>query len=553
VRKWSGFVPRLNRIGGYVVLSLSAALIPLLLPGQNAGAVRKAAGPLFQTSDRCIACHNGLTTPSGQDVSIGFDWRPSMMANAARDPYWQAGVRRETIDHPESRAVIEDECSICHMPMVRYQAKVAGHEGQIFAHLPFDDEKDGDRFAADGVSCSLCHQITKDKLGTRESFIGGFVVDTAKPKGERVEYGPYPVDAGHARIMRSSSGGFQPAESEHMRQSEMCGTCHTLYTQALDPQGKPVGGEFAEQMPYQEWLHSGFKNTHSCQSCHMPAVKEPVPITPVFGEPRDGVARHTFVGANFFMQRLLNRFRADLGVAALPQELESAGNRTIDFLKANGATISVDSLDLRDGRVEAVLTVRNLGGHKFPTAYPSRRLWLHVAIRDRNSRVFFESGAMEPSGLIKGNDNDADANRYEQHYRDISSPDQVQIYEAIMTDASGAVTTGLLNAVKYVKDNRLLPSGFDKQSAGWDIAVQGDAAQDPDFGDRGDRIRYSAAVGDAQGPFQIEAELWYQTISYRWAQNLRSYDAFEPKRFVSYYESMSPSSGIMLVRVTAAK
>ena len=36
---------------------------------------RAALKPQFQTSDRCLACHNGLTTPSGKDVSIGFDWR----------------------------------------------------------------------------------------------------------------------------------------------------------------------------------------------------------------------------------------------------------------------------------------------------------------------------------------------------------------------------------------------------------------------------------------------------------------------------------------------
>ena len=43
----------------------------------------------------------------------------------------------------------------------------------------------------------------------------------------------------------------------------------------------------------------------------MPEVKEEVPITSVFGEPRAGFSRHTFVGGNFFMQRILNRFRND--------------------------------------------------------------------------------------------------------------------------------------------------------------------------------------------------------------------------------------------------
>jgi hypothetical protein len=90
---------------------------------------------LFQTSDRCFARHNGLSTSAGEDISIGLNWRPTMMANFARDPYWQAGVRRETIDHPESKAAIEKECAKCYMPMASYQSKYEGREGEVFAHL----------------------------------------------------------------------------------------------------------------------------------------------------------------------------------------------------------------------------------------------------------------------------------------------------------------------------------------------------------------------------------------------------------------------------------
>ncbi len=48
--------------------------------------------------------------------------------------------------------------------------------------------------------------------------------------------------------------------------------------------------------------------------------------------------------------------------------------------------------------------VENLTGHKLPTAYPSRRVWLHVAIHDRNGLTVFESGALNPDGSIQGND-----------------------------------------------------------------------------------------------------------------------------------------------------
>jgi hypothetical protein len=104
------------------VALLSGVLCLSQAQNRNAKPPDKAAGAHFETSDRCFACHNGISTPSGEDISIGLSWRPTMMANSARDPYWLAGVRRETIDHPAARAAIEDECSICHMPMARHES-----------------------------------------------------------------------------------------------------------------------------------------------------------------------------------------------------------------------------------------------------------------------------------------------------------------------------------------------------------------------------------------------------------------------------------------------
>jgi hypothetical protein len=174
-------------------------------------------------------------------------------------------------------------------------------------------------------------------------------------------------------------------------------------------------------------------------------------------------------------------------------------------------------------------------------------------VRDRNGKAVFESGALNPDGSIQGNDNDADPLRFEPHYTEITSSDQVQIYESVMVGANGMPTTGLLTALRYIKDNRLLPHGFDKRTADPEIAVHGGAEADPDFTAGGDQIRYSAAVGDAQGPFQIEAELWYQPIAFRWAMNLKPYDAMEPKRFVGYYEGMASGSGVMLAHASAAR
>lgn len=535
-------------IAGVLVFIIAGAPAAARQPGNGEPRLRKGE-PTFQTSDRCMVCHNGLTTSRGEDVSIGFEWRAGIMANSSRDPYWQASVRREVMDHPESKAHIEDECSTCHMPVTRYEARLQGKNGEVFAHLPFASSKSGKQ-AADGVNCSVCHQIGKENLGTRESFSGGFVIDPPRPGNVRPEYGPFDVDPGHQRIMRTSTEGFQPVSgSEHIQQSELCATCHTLYTTAFGPGGKVVG-ELPEQMPFLEWLRSDYKDRKTCQSCHMPAVEEPVPITRVFGVPREGLSRHTFFGANFFMLGILNVYRGELDVAALPQELSAAAEGTLSFLQTSAARVSITAVDVEAGRIRADVFVDNLTGHKLPTAYPSRRAWVNFIVRDRNGRVVFESGALRPDGSIVGNDNDEDAARFEPHYREITSSDQVQIYEDIIGDPKGNVTTGLLTGVGYLKDNRLLPHGFDKHSATKDISVIGDAATDPDFTGEGDRIRYAIPLGDAQGPFRIEAALWYQPIGFRWANNLKPYAraAEEPRRFTRYFDEMGTATAVTLAR-----
>jgi hypothetical protein len=280
----------------------------------------------------------------------------------------------------------------------------------------------------------------------------------------------------------------------------------------------------------------------------MPLVATDTPIASVLGKPRAGFSRHVFRGGNFFMMKMLNRYRAELGVTAGPQELETAARRTIEHLQTSSAVVGFSRADLTAGRLDVEVAVENLGGHKLPTAYPSRRAWLHVTVRDGDGRTVFESGRLDASGAIDGNDNDGDPSRYEPHYTEITRPDEVQIYEAIMVDSEGSVTTGLVSGLRFVKDNRILPRGFDKGTADDDVAVRGQALEDPDFTGEGDRVRYDVDVSSARGPFHVSAELWYQPIAYRWARNLASYESFETRRFVNYYESMSELSGVVLAR-----
>jgi hypothetical protein len=43
---------------------------------------------------------------------------------------------------------------------------------------------------------------------------------------------------------------------------------------------------------------------------------------------------------------------------------------------------------------------------------------------------------------------------------------------------------------------------------------------------------YRVDLGSAKGPFKVQAELLYQSVGYRWAENLRAYQGVEPARFL---------------------
>jgi len=523
------------------------ALLALLAGAGEAQAQAGAPTQLFHTSDQCLACHNGLSGPGGEDTSIGFKWRSSMMGNSGRDPYWMAAVRRESLDHPAALDAIEDKCTICHLAMARTTAVAAGGQGRAFENFPvLGAGGPYTLLAQDGVSCTACHQIQDEGLGSEESFTGGYVVDLTTPMGARTVKGPFEVDAGRARIM-SSASQFEPVEATHVQSAEFCASCHTLFTHALDPDGNEVG-ELAEQVPYLEWKHSEYPGSSTCQDCHMPVVDGEVSVTSVVANPRSEVNLHSFRGGNFLMPRILNKHRADLAVQALPQELEETAQASEENLATKAVSLELSSASVTEGRLEVTVVASNLAGHKVPTAYPSRRAWIHFTVRDASGRIFFESGALRPDGSIVGNDNDEDGQRYEPHYAAVSSPEQVQIYEDIMVDYAGAVTTGLLWGVEYIKDNRLLPRGFEKQTASWEVAVAGDALGDPDFQGGGDATRYSVDLGGHQGPFTVEAEIWYQPIGFRWAQNLGAFDSNESRQFSRMFEGVAESSAALMAR-----
>jgi hypothetical protein len=330
----------------------------------------------------------------------------------------------------------------------------------------------------------------------------------------------------------------------------VCATCHTLYTPYLDASGA-VAGEFPEQVPYLEWFYSSYRRTATCADCHMPEAEGGVAIASSSINPRSPFARHIFAGANPYILTMLQVFGEELGATAGTQHFQESIDASLDLLETETASVSLEDLELRGARLSGVVEVENLAGHKFPTAYPSRRAWLHITIHDADGQLVFESGAFLPDGSIVGNDNDADPAEFEPHYQAIVGPNQVQIYEAILRDSEGAVTTSVMRAAGYLKDNRLLADGFQKSAPYDDIAVRGEARDDPDFVGGIDRVLLDVPLsGTRRVPYTVTVEVLFQPVGYRWIENLRGAEGPEVERFLGYAGSV-PNEPVVVARAEA--
>jgi hypothetical protein len=112
---------------------------------------------------------------------------------------------------------------------------------------------------------------------------------------------------------------------------------------------------------------------------------------------------------------------------------------------------------------------------------------------------------------------------FQPHYQVITSPDQVQIYEELNTNAEGRFTTSFIRRDQTVKDNRLPPIGW--TAHGPDPSLNGrylasthaeHVDGDPDYEDgRGtDRITYRVTLppGVDAERCTVQATLYYQAI-----------------------------------------
>src|SRR5688572_9469703 len=87
---------------------------------------RELGGPL-PTSLVCAQCHadspaaSAMRDGAGRTVAPYDIWRASLMANAARDPFYLAQLAAEVQHAPPAAATIETGCLSCHSPLLFQQ------------------------------------------------------------------------------------------------------------------------------------------------------------------------------------------------------------------------------------------------------------------------------------------------------------------------------------------------------------------------------------------------------------------------------------------------
>lgn len=491
----------------------------------------------FVTAGVCARCHGhdtaGLAMVDGQgnDVNFTDDWRATMMANSARDPFWRAQVSHEGISAPGQLAALENECATCHAPLGQYSHQLLTGQEYSLTQLETDP------LGLDGVSCLACHSQPGDSLGA--FFSGKFKLDT-----QRLAFGPFPGPYAGPMV---DSIGFIPVYGPHIRDAELCASCHTLITETLDLQGNPTGNTFVEQATYHEWLNSSYPGQGStCQSCHVPELPGGAIVSAHYAGtlfPRD-YGLHQFAGANVFMLRMLKAYRDSLDIPATAVQFDSVIARTERMLQQQTLDLDV-TLDSRANDT-AAFTVRlsNLAGHKFPSGYPSRRAFVEFVLRKQNGDTLFKSGLLGSDYELEGQDPG-----YEPHHRTIVQSDQVQIYELVMADVQGNVTTTLRRGAGALKDNRLVPQGFSMAHTTVDTTgIAGGALADPDFnfengqeGSGSDRIAYRAALNGYTDSLRVSARVWYQTVRPAWLDEMFAHNSPAIDRFRNYFQASDQS------------
>ena len=322
-----------------------------------------------------------------------------------------------------------------------------------------------------------------------------------------------------------------------------CQQCHMPNT---DSTGKPLVSKIASIEEYSNYPQTDYR---------LPAEAIDLPL-------RENYAQHQLVGLNTFLIEMAQQFPQVLGIrsqgpgvgnmAVAP--LQVTENAMVQQADQHTVELAVTpKWDARSGVLNAEVSLDNLAGHKFPSGVSFRRAFIEFKVEDGEGKLLWASGRSNGAGTLIDQNRQPVAgefwwtpdcsarlpNAWQPHYQTIDAQNQVQIYQELITNAAGELTTSFLGINAHPKDNRLQPHGFlpeaeriaiaaalgDKtpihppgtfpmdENLGVAVGPEGEAADDPDYqnGSGTDHILY--VVRDlGHKPARVSATLYYQSI-----------------------------------------
>jgi hypothetical protein len=485
--------------------------------------------PRFAGVAACVRCHTAgdaaMRDGSGVDLSPVTQASASMMALSARDPYYLATLQRD-LEHVADTTAATELCMRCHAPVGFQEARATG--GVVDLAAVEVGSGAAAVLAREGVGCAGCHALAAGTGSDDSDGRGSYRLD-------RVSFGAIaqPADDAMRAMIHQAV-----VPSPHVGGSGLCASCHVVVVPAVDG-----SGEVVEQATYLEWRSSAYAATaggQTCQDCHMPAVASQVAFStrPVGSPARDGFRQHAVRGGSAYLLGRLAAHADWLGAAVKPAALAAAADETRAFL----ATAA--RLDVKPVAGGVAVTVVNLTGHKLPTGFPSRRMWLHVVAKDGRGNVVMESGKAVAGTIVgAGGRRLDDRGVVLPHVDRVGGPDDVAVWEEVPVGANGRRTHLLLGTARMVKDDRILPAGY--APAGSDaartraIGVDGDA----DFVAGSDTVTVELAAAASE----VDVELLYQAIP---VETLESYAAKHPEaaRFLDITD-VPPAPEVMATAV----
>ncbi len=561
----SGFTGRLpsSTFANVRMLPAAAATIPCMPPQQLDRVTSKpasAGGPsLFVTADQCASCHDATDdtpfptkmlftepgSPTPVNLSTYGEWRYSMMGLSGRDPIFFAQVNSESTIHAKIKGkrngagFVQDTCLSCHGVMGQRQFHL--DKGNAPKTLFTRDQVQNatspyGALARDGVSCMVCHHISDDEqnLDDPSAYTGRFPVGPAD-----VLYGPYPSGESDVKVgdnvipvPMKNAVGIVPIFGAQVGQAALCASCHTIGLPVYDAKGNQVKTDF-EQTTYLEWQNSSFLN-QPCQDCHMPdtfkgtklefqianiedsdfpvvpetGTQTSLPLDQLILQTRTFYARHFLNGINLFALEMFDQFRTDLGLYKVDGLLPAALQGTVNAQKNE---------DVR---------VQNLAGHNLPSGVSFRRAFLDLQVLDADENVLWESGGTNARGVITNTAGNPlvteffspSQQTFQPHFwtgNPITSDQQAEIYEEMVRDPQGQLTTSFLSLDDKVKDNRIQPQGRSSSGPHADILAPVGTGADPSYqaGCGCSVVRYQLPLtGGLANAAKVQATLYYQSI-----------------------------------------